>query len=350
MASRGFASDNQSGAHPEVLAAVAAANEGHVPAYGDDTYTARAREVLRGHLGPDAEVFFVFNGTGANVTGLAQLLEPWQAVVCAATAHIATDECGAPERFTGSKLVTVAAPDGQLTPDLVGPHLVGFGFEHHVQPAVLSITQVSELGTVYSIPRIEALSALAREHGMLLHMDGARLANAAVALGSPFAAFTTDAGVDVLSFGGTKNGMLGGEAVCFLGPRAAELAEGFRYTRKQGTQLPSKCRFIAAQFAAMYEGDLWRRCAGNANHMADVLARAAAAAGVTITQPVEANEVFALLPSKVVPPLQDAYPFYVWDEAAGAHDECEVRWVTSWDTRREDVDRFAGLLADLAGG
>jgi threonine aldolase len=345
MAMRGFASDNQSGAHPEVLAAVSAANVGHVPAYGDDHHTARAREVLRSHLGPGAEVFFVFNGTGANVSGLAQALEPWQAVVCAKTAHIATDECGAPERFTGSKLITVATPDGKLTPELVRPHLTGFGFEHHVQPAILSITQVTELGTVYSVQEIEALAGIARENGMLIHMDGARIANAALALGRPFAAFTTGAGVEILSFGGTKNGMLGGEAVCFLGPRATVLAEGFRYTRKQATQLPSKCRFIASQFTAMYEGDLWRRCAGNANDMATALAREAGAAGVAITQPVEANEVFALLPSAAVPALQDAFPFYVWDEAAGADGECEVRWVTSWDTERADVERFVEALA-----
>ncbi len=346
MASRGFASDNQSGVHPAVLEAIVRVNEGHVPAYGDDEHTAAAVDVLRRHLGPGTEVFFVFNGTGANVTGLANVLWPWQAVVCAATAHIATDECGAPERFTGSKLLGVATPDGKLTPELVEPVLVGFGVEHHSQPRVLSVTQVTELGTVYTPAELRSLADLAHANGMLLHMDGARLANAAVALGVPIAAVTADVGVDVLSLGGTKNGMLGGEAVCFLGERAEEIAADFRFTRKQGTQLPSKGRFIAAQFSAMYEGDLWRECAGHANEMAALLAETAGSIpGVTITQRVDANEIFALLPADVVPGLQEVCPFYVWDEARS-----EVRWVASWDTTPEDVRGFAAALGEALGG
>ncbi len=349
MSARGFASDNQSGVHPAVLEAIAAANAGHVPAYGDDEHTARAAGVLRGHLGSDAEVFFVFNGTGANVTGLGHVLDRWGAVVCASTAHIATDECGAPERFTGAKLVTVPTPDGKLTPDLVAPALTGFGVEHHAQPQVISITQVSEMGTVYTPGEVAALADLAHGHGMLLHMDGARLANAAVALGVPFAEFTSGAGVDVLSWGGTKNAMLGGEAVCFLGPLAGERAASFRFTRKQGAQLPSKCRFIAAQFSAMYEGDLWRECAGNANRRAAELAAAVAdIPGVTITAAVDANEIFATLPSASIPGLQDAYPFYVWREGL-PNDRAEVRWVASWDTTDADVAGFAAQLRAALG-
>ena len=345
MAQRGLASDNQSGAHPEVLAAIGAANDGHVSAYGDDAHTARAVEVLRRHLGPQAEVFFVFGGTGANVAGLSAVLASWQAVICAQTAHIACDEAGAPERFTGAKLLTVPTPDGKLTPGLVGQAITGVGEEHHSQPRVVSITQVSEMGTVYTASEIRALAEHAHAHGLLLHMDGARIANAAVALGQPLAAFTTEAGVDVLSFGGTKNGMLYGEAVCFLGSKAAERAQDFRWVRKQAAQLPSKCRFVAAQFAAMYEGDLWSRCAGHANDMARRLARSAAELkDVRITQSVDANEVFAILPSDAIPALQEVCPFYVWDEQAA-----EVRWVTSWDNTAEDVDGFVAALCRQLG-
>jgi threonine aldolase len=345
MPTRGLASDNQSGAHPEVLEAIAAANAGHVPAYGDDEYTARAVEVLRDHLGQDAEVFFVFGGTGANVSGLSAVLASWQAVICADTAHIACDEAGAPERFTGAKLLTVSTPDGKLTPELAGRVLTGIGVEHHSQPRVLSITQVSEMGTVYTAAEVRALAGFAHGNGLLLHMDGARLANAAVALDLPFSAFTTDAGVDVLSFGGTKNGMLYGEAVCFLGSQAAERARDFKYVRKQAAQLPSKCRFIAAQFAAMYEGDLWRRCAGNANDMAMRLADGVASiTAVQVTQPVQANELFATLPAEAIPHLQEQCPFYVWTEHPS-----EVRWVTSWDTTPEDIDAFAQALKRTLG-
>ena len=341
MAMRGLASDNQSGAHPGVLAAIAAANEGHVPAYGADAHTQRGVEVLRGHLGSEAEVFFVFGGTGANVAGLSAVLAPWQAVICSDSAHIAVDEAGAPERFTGAKLLTIPTPDGKLTPGLVGSAIKGVGVEHHSQPRVVSITQVSEMGTVYSAAEVRSLADHAHSCGLLLHMDGARLANAAAAPDIHLATFTTDAGVDILSLGGTKNGMLYGEAVCFLGPDAAMRSRDFKYVRKQAAQLPSKTRFIAAQFTAMYEGDLWRRCASHANDMAQRLAEGVKAiSGVKIAQPVQANEVFAVVPAHIVPQLQETCPFYVWDESPS-----EVRWVTSWDTQPEDIDAFLEALS-----
>jgi threonine aldolase len=346
MPHRGLASDNQSGAHPRVLAALSDVNADHVAAYGDDEYTVAAVEVMRGHLGAEAEVFFVFSGTGANVVGLASALAPWQAVVCSDVAHIATDEAGAPERFTGSKLLTVPTPDAKLTPEIVAPLLTGFGVEHHVQPAVLSLTQVTEFGTVYTSSEIRALAAFAHDNGLLVHMDGARIANAAVSLGIGFREFTTDAGVDILSFGGTKNGLLFGEAVCFLGERAAGLARDFKWVRKQGTQLPSKGRFVAAQFSAIYGTDLWRECAGNANARAAQLAEAVEGiGGVEVTQKVEANEIFAILPHDAIEPMQEAYPFYVWAESRD-----EVRWVTSWDTTHADITGFVAALRETVGG
>jgi threonine aldolase len=341
-ARRTFASDNNSGAHPAVLAAIAAANEGHVHAYGDDPYTARAVEVLRGHLGGQADVFFVFNGTGANVVSLSALLKPYQAVICPDTAHIATDECGAPERFTGSKLIGVPTPDGKLRPADITAQLGGMGVEHHVQPRVVSISQVSEMGTVYTCEEVRALGDTAHEAGLLLHMDGARLANAAAALGVPIRAFTTDAGVDVLSFGGTKNGMLFGEAVCFLTPG---LVDDGRFVRKNAGQLPSKMRFAAAQFTALYEGDLWLELASHANAMARRLADGAASVpGVEIAQVRGANEVFARVPRAHIPALQEIADFYIWNE-----ERSEVRWVASFDTTEEDVDRFLGGLRGLLG-
>jgi threonine aldolase len=336
---RTFASDNNSGAHPAVLAAIAAANAGHEHAYGEDPHTARAVEVLRDHLGEQAEVFFVFNGTGANVTALSALLKPYQAVICPATAHINTDECGAPERFTGSKLIGVPTTDGKLRPADIAGQLAGVGVEHHVQPRVVSISQVTELGTVYTCEEVRAMADAAHDAGLLLHVDGARLANAAAALGVPIRAMTTDAGVDALSFGGTKNGMLFGEAACFLTPG---LVTDGRFQRKNAGQLASKMRFVSAQFTALYEGDLWRELASHANAMAERLATGAAAAGVEIVQERGANEVFARLPRRNVPALQEVADFYVWDEDASV-----VRWVASFDTTEEDVDRFLAALRRL---
>jgi threonine aldolase len=332
VSARGFASDNYAAALPEVLDAVAAANAGHAPAYGNDEWTARAEARFREHFGADARTYLVFNGTGANVVALRALAEPWSGVVCAETAHLNVDECGAPEQVAGLKLLPVPTPDGKLTPDLVAPRLVRFGDEHAIQPRVVSITQSSELGTVYSADEVRALAEQAHAHGMLLHVDGARLANAAAALGLSLRELTTDAGVDAVSFGGTKNGLLLGEAVVLLRP---EHGGGIEYLRKQSMQLASKMRYLAAQFDALLEGDRWRHAAEHANAMARRLADAVGDA-VRITQRVDANAVFAVLPPGVAERLQERWHFYVWDDATG-----EVRWMCSWDTTADDVDAFA---------
>jgi threonine aldolase len=332
----GFASDNHSGVHPAVLAAVVSANEGHAAAYGGDPWSVRALQRFREHFGAVAQAFPVFNGTGANVLCLETLTQPWQAVVCARTAHLHVDECGAPER-AGRKLLVVDTPDGRLTPALVEPLLTRIGDEHVVQPRVISITQSTELGTVYTTEEVTALADWAHAHGMLLHVDGARLSNAAAALGVPLRTLTSDAGVDALSFGATKNGAMGAEAVVLL---RDELADGFRFRRKQAMQLGSKMRYISAQLEALLSDDLWRRNAEHANAMARRLADAVRGTpGVTITQPVEANAVFAILPAEITERLQRDWPFYVWDETTG-----EVRWMTAWDTTHEDVDAFAAAV------
>lgn len=339
---RSFASDNNAGAHPEVLAALARVNEGHVRAYGDDPFTASAIATLRGHLGETAEIFFVFGGTGANVLGLHALMRPHEAVICSQYAHIHVDECGAPERFIGCKLVGVEAPDGKVTPEAVTARLGVVGNEHHSQPRVVSISQATEYGTVYTPEEVRALADTAHAHDLWLHVDGARIANAAAALDVPLRAITADAGVDVLSLGGTKNGLVGGEAVVFFDPARAER---FRFMRKQAMQLPSKMRFIAAQFEALFVNDLWLRSARHANAMAQRLAeRVRDVPGVTITQAVDANAVFATLPAGTVPALQESCFFYVWDEGRS-----EVRWMASWDTTEEDVDAFASTIARAMG-
>ena len=339
---RGFASDNNSGAHPEVLAAIAAASDGHVVAYGDDDYTAAAHQRFREHFGEQAEPFMVFNGTGANVLALQALARPYDAVICPETAHLNVDECGAPERFAGVKLLPVETPDGKLTPEQVARRITRVGDQHASQPRVVSISEATELGTVYTPDEIRALADLAHERKLLLHVDGARLANAAVALDVPLRAVTTDAGVDVLSFGGTKNGLVIGDAIVFLRP---ELARDFLFVRKQSMQLASKMRFLAAQFQALLGGDLWWRNAAHANRMAGRLGEAVSGIdGVRLAYPVEANGVFATLPRPAIQRLWEALPselpFYVWDEASGT-----VRLMCSWDTTEEDV---VGLVSALA--
>ena len=337
---KSFGSDNHAPVHPDVLAAINEANVGDVASYGADPWTARAEELLRVHFGPDAAAYLVFNGTAANVLSLGSLTRPHQAVVCADAAHIHTDECGAPERHLGCKLLPVPTVDGKLTVEAVDRLAWAVGDEHHVQPGALSITQSTELGTRYSIAESRELTDWARGRDMLVHVDGARLANAAAGLGVSLREAAGDA--DVVSFGATKNGGMGAEAVVFLrpGPDAE-----FRFRRKQGMQLASKMRYAAAQFVALLSGDLWLRNAAHANALATRLAAGAAAVpGVRITHPVEANAVFAILPSGVTEPLQAAYPFYVWDESTG-----EVRWMTSFATTDEDVDDFVAALARLVG-
>ena len=344
---RGFASDNYSGVHPEILAALAAANEGHQVSYGEDDYTSRLHEVMEEHFGPGIECFPVFNGTGANVLSLQSLLPRWGAVVCASTAHINMDENGAPERIGGIKLLQVPTPDGKLTPELIDKEAWGWGDEHRAQPLAVSITQTTELGTCYTPEEVRAIADHVHAKGMKLHMDGARLANAAAHLQVPLRAFTRDAGVDILSFGGTKNGLLIGEVVVALNPEAAH---GLVYLRKTNMQLASKMRFMSAQFIALLEGGLWLRSASHANAMASRLRAAVDTIdGVRPTQKTESNGVFAVLPEGVADRLRASFRFYDWDEAAR-----EVRWMCSFDTTEEDVDSFIAAirheLRDYDGG
>jgi threonine aldolase len=336
---RGFASDNNSGVHPEILEAMIRVNQGHVKGYGDDQYTKKALSLFKEEFGEDVSVFFVFNGTGANVLSISVLTNSFHSVLCPATAHIMVDECGAPEKITGCKLIAVDTPDGKLTPDLLKPYLHGFGFEHHSQPRLVSISQVTEMGTLYSKEEILALSELVHSFGMYLHLDGARIANAAVALGLPFKDFTREAGVDVVSFGGTKNGMMFGEAVLFFNP---ELTQHAPYFRKQNTQLYSKMRYISAQFIAYFENKLWLTNAKHSNRMASLLEKKVRELGIPITQKVEANGVFAIIPDAVRDELQKSYFFYPWNE-----NRHEVRWMTSFDTHEEEINDFCYLLNKL---
>lgn len=338
----GFASDNYAGAHPAVLEAVMNANAiGHVRSYGDDPITEHAVSLFKREFGERAEVFITFNGTGANVVGLASLLRPWEAVICATTSHINVDECGAPEKFLGSKLIDLETPDGKLTPELANSAYEGIGFVHHVQPRVILVTQSTELGTVYTPDELSALTAYAHAREMFVYLDGARIANAAAALGVSFAELVVDTGIDALSFGGTKNAGLGAEAVVILNPA---LAVNTGYIRKQSMQLSSKMRFMSAQFVAQLESDLWHETASHANEMARLLADSVRGIpNVTITQPVQANGVFAVIPREITEELSDRYPFYVWNESTN-----EVRWMCSWDTTPEDVHGFAAALTSLA--
>ncbi|MDI3213365.1 low specificity L-threonine aldolase [Arthrobacter sp. AL12] len=341
---RGFASDNYSGVHPEVLAALAAANEGHQVSYGEDDYTARLQQLMEEHFGEGIECFPVFNGTGANVLSLQSLLPRWGAVVCASTAHINMDENGAPERIGGIKLLQVPTTDGKLTPELIDREAWGWGDEHRAQPLAVSITQTTELGTCYTPEEVRAIAEHVHSKGMKLHMDGARLANAAAHLNVPLRAFTRDAGVDILSFGGTKNGLLFGEVVVALNPAAAQ---GLIYLRKMNMQLASKMRFMSAQFIALLEGDLWLRSASHANAMAARLrAGVESIPGVELSQKTESNGVFAILPAGVADRLRESFRFYDWNEAAR-----EVRWMCSFDTTEDDVDSFiAAIKRELAAG
>jgi len=342
MNRKGFASDNNSGVHPEIFTALQDANIGHVKGYGDDKYTEKAIQLFKEKFGPETDVYFVFNGTGANILSISMLTNSFHSVICPSTAHIMTDECGAPEKFSGCKLIPVNSTDGKLTPELILPHLHGFDFEHHSQPKIISISQVTELGTVYSVEEIKAITKLAHSYNMFVHLDGARIANAAVSLNLPFSAFTKDAGVDVVSFGGTKNGMMFGEAVLFFNK---ELTANAKYFRKQSTQLFSKMRFISAQFIAYFENDLCLKNAAHSNSMAKILAEKIKKLGIEITQSVDANGIFAILDDKIRNSLQEEYFFYPWDE----HNH-EVRWMTSFDTTIDDIDNFCIALEKLLHG
>jgi threonine aldolase len=338
-ASRSFASDNNASVHPDVLEAMRRANDGPAAAYGEDPHTELAVQKFRAEFGDDVAVYFVFNGTAANVLSLQALTRPFHAVLCPETSHIYTDECAAPEKFTGCKLLPLAAPDGKLSVETAARAYHGIGDQHHVQPRVISITQATEMGTVYSPAEIKALARFAHERKMFLHMDGARISNA-VAAHRPSISLrqaTRDLGVDVLSFGGTKNGLMGAEAVVFFRP---ELAEDFLFVRKQAMQLASKMRYTSAQMTAYLTNELWRRNAEHANRMARLLEEEVQEIpGVKIVFPVQANGVFAQIPRAAIPKILERYFFYVWIEERSV-----VRWMCSFDTTEEDVKNFAKFV------
>jgi threonine aldolase len=330
---REFASDNNSGIHPAVLKAIERANTGHTVAYGDDPFTEAAKIRFYEHFGDDTDVYFVFTGTGANVLGLRAITESYESVICSHISHLNVDECGAPENFIGSKLVTVTTRDGKITPNDILPLLTVFDVEHHSQPGVISITQATELGTVYTPGQIAELAELAHTNNMLLHMDGARLSNAAAYLDMDLKAITRDVGVDVLSFGGTKNGMMIGEAVVFFNK---DLSGKFKYIRKQGMQLGSKMRFISSQFETFLSNDLWKHNALHANAMAQTLAEGLRTiTQCKITQTIEANAVFVIIPPPYIDRIRDEYFFYTWDPKGPV-----VRLMTSFDTQVDDIQNF----------
>lgn len=336
---KSFASDNNSGVHPQIMAALAAANQGHFVGYGDDPFTAKAVNKFKEYFGEQAEIFFVYNGTGANTVILNTVTRSFHSIICAETSHVNVDECGAPGAVTGCKLEFIPTPEGKLTPRLIKTMLHGIGFEHHSQPRVVTITQSTELGTLYSLKELRELADFCHQNNLLLHMDGARIANAAVAMNCSFKDMTTDAGVDVLSFGGTKNGLMFGEAVVFLKP---ELAKDFRYFRKQNMQLHSKMRYISAQFYALLENDLWYKNAEHSNLMAKKLYTELKEINqIRVTRPCYVNSVFAILPEEVIPRLQERYFFYIWDESSS-----EVRFMTTFDTTEEDIEQFIIALKE----
>ncbi|MDE1825933.1 MAG: threonine aldolase [Candidatus Micrarchaeota archaeon] len=342
MEKRGFGSDNGSGIHPKVLKAITEVNKGHSVAYGYDKHTEAAIRKFREHLGEKVDVYFVFNGTAANTLGLQGLVRSYNSVICADCAHLNVDECGSPEKFLGCKLIPIKTSDGKITPGQIIEMLADVGFEHRVQPMAVSITQPTEYGTLYTVKEVRAIAKVAHGNNLYLHMDGARIANAAAALGITLKGATFDCGVDVLSFGGTKNGLMLGDAVVF---RDSKLAGEFKYVRKQGMQLASKMRFISAQFVALLSDDLWLENAQHSNRMAKLLAdRVSDVPEVRITQKVQTNAVFAAIPKSWISKLMKEYFFYIWDESTS-----EVRWMTSFDTAEEDVDKFAEYLRKLGG-
>jgi threonine aldolase len=340
---RGFASDNYASVHPEVLQALTDANEGHQVSYGEDDYTTKLTDVIREHFGARSEVFPVFNGTGANVLSLTAMMPRWGAVICSSLAHIHTDEGGAPERVSGLKLYPVSHHQGKITPKDIATEAFGFGDEHRAQPAVVSITQSTELGTIYTPSEVKDIADFTHDHGMLLHMDGARLWNAAASLGVPFSAFTSDVGVDIVSLGGTKNGIMGAEAIVVINPEAVD---GLIYLRKMSMQLASKMRFVSAQLLALFENGLGLRSATHANTMAQRLRNSleegiasGALSGLSFSAPTQANAVFAVLDPEVSDRIRQTFRFYDWDRSVG-----EVRWMCSFDTTEEDIERFVETI------
>jgi threonine aldolase len=335
-----FASDNYAGVHPEIMDALSRANQGHAPSYGADEFTQRAIQKFKGFFGDDVEVSFVYNGTGANILGLQSLTLPFHSIFCSELAHINVDESTGPEKFLGCKLIPVPTRDGKIYPGDIESRIIRIDDQHHPQARVISISQTTEYATVYSVEEIKAISAVAKKYKMFLHMDGSRISNAAISLSQDFRSFTRDAGVDVLSFGGTKNGMMFGEAVVFFNP---ELARYAKFVRKQGMQLHSKMRFIGAQFEALLSNDLWKRNASHANAMARKLGKELERIpNVKLTQRVEANGIFALIPPRVIPDLQQEHFFYIWNDKTN-----EVRLMCSFDTTDSDVQNFVKKLKEL---
>lgn len=337
---KSFSSDNSSGVHPEIMEAIINVNKEHVSAYGHDYFTERAENKFKEVFGNNIEVFFVYNGTGANITALTSMTNSFNSIICSNVSHINVDECGAPEKFSGCKLLPLKSVNGKLTIDEIEKTIHVLGVEHHSQPKVISLTQSTEYGTLYSIEELKKISQFAKKHNMYIHMDGARISNACVALNVDLKTLTSDCGVDVLSFGGTKNGLMYGEAVVFFNK---DLAQNFKYIRKQSTQLASKMRFISAQFEALLSNDLWKRNAKNSNDMAQMLFDLVSEIPqVKVTQPVQVNSVFAILPKDIISKLQEKIHFYTWDESIS-----EVRWMCSFDTTKEDVISFVNTLKDL---
>ncbi|MBU8913536.1 MAG: low specificity L-threonine aldolase [Spirochaetales bacterium] len=337
MSERFFASDNSATVHPAIMEALSEANRGHAIAYGEDEWTEKANRVFRDLFGRRAEVFFVYNGTGANVIGMQGVLSSHHGVICTEVSHIHCDECGAAENYIGSKLLPVATSDGRMKPSQILPLLSARGVVHHSQPKVVSLTQATECGTVYDSDSVREIAKICHKNDMYLHMDGARISNAAVALGSELGDITGRLGVDILSLGGTKNGAMFGEAIVVWRP---ELAENLRYIRKQGMQLASKMRFISAQFATLFGTDLWRENAAHANELAQALAaRLHDIPGVEIAYPVEANGVFARLPHAAISQIQDEIYFYMWDAEADI-----VRLMLSFDSTMEDVEALVAIV------
>jgi threonine aldolase len=339
MSTKAFASDNYAGVHPEIMEALVRANQGHEGSYGADAYTARAIEKFREHFGA-VDVFFVYNGTGANVLGLQSMVQSFHSVICSDLAHINVDESTAPEKFTGCKLITIPTKDGKIYPDQIEAKVQRVDDQHHPQARVVSISQSTEYATVYTVEELKAIAAAAKKHNLFFHMDGSRIANAAVSLNKDLASITKEVGVDVLSFGGTKNGMMFGEAIVFFN---TALASHFKYIRKQGMQLHSKMRFISAQFEALFTNDLWKRNASHSNAMAKYMeSQLANISGVKLTQRVDANGLFALLPPSIIPELQKEHFFYVWNERTS-----EVRLMCSFDTTKSEIDGFVKRLKEL---
>ncbi|MCD6113483.1 MAG: low specificity L-threonine aldolase [Bacteroidales bacterium] len=340
MKNKSFASDNNSGVHPDILQSIIEANKGDAVGYGDDKYTKKAIKKFKEIFGEDTDVYFVFTGTGANIIGLKSITNTFNSIICAETAHINVDECGAPEIFTGCKLLPIPTKDGKINVEKIKCHIHDIGFEHHSQPKVVSITNTTELGTLYSCEEIKKISNYVHANNMYLHMDGARISNASASLKKGLKEITKDAGVDVLSFGGTKNGMMYGEAVLFFNKK---LSENTKYFRKQSSQLCSKMRFISAQFIKFFENDLWLKNATHSNKMAKLLEeKLKDIPEITITQKVESNSVFAIIPQKYIKKLQEKYFFYMWDE-----NKSEVRWMTSYDTEEKDIDNFVSAIKNI---